>query len=381
LEPGKLKSPVPPGWMSMMPSLRKGFTTGTAAAAAAKAAILRLQGESPQRVSVALPDGGLLEIEISKSGCFDERSAFAEVVKDAGDDPDVTDGIVIRALVRCGGPGIRINGGTGVGRVTKPGLPVALGEAAINPVPRRMIERVIRESPFSKGLEVVIEVPEGETVARRTLNARLGIEGGISIIGSTGIVEPMSESAWQEALQLQLKVAQAAGFRAIVLTPGRQGAKSAELFGVPANQIAETGNFIGLMLDSSRELGFEKILFWGYLGKLVKVAGGSFNTHNKQADGRMETLAALAALHGAGNKVLDGLLTANTMETALIILEEAGLAEPVLDHAAERLCERARERSGIQSIGCVMLDRSGRIRGCSQSAKRICEAESWPVKW
>jgi cobalt-precorrin-5B (C1)-methyltransferase len=365
----------------MTPLLRKGFTTGSAAAAATKAAILRLQGESPERVSVALPGGGSLEIGVRISGCLDEWSAFAEIVKDAGDDPDVTDGIVIRAVVRRGGSGIRIDGGTGVGRVTKPGLPVAPGEAAINPAPRWMIEQVIRESPFSENLEVTIEVPEGETVVLKTLNARLGIEGGISIIGSTGIVEPMSEAAWQEALRLQLCVAQAAGYRAIVLTPGRQGAKSAEAQGIPDDQIAETGNFVGFMLDCCGELQFKTVLFWGYLGKLVKVAGGSFNTHNKAADGRRETLAALAALHGAESRVLDALLTANTMETALIILETAGLAATVFNHAAERLCERAVERSEIQNIGCVMLDRSNRIRGCSQSVKKICEAELWPVKW
>lgn len=364
-----------------MRELRKGYTTGAAAAAAAKAAGYRLFGAIPGQVTLRLPDGNFLTIPIINSGFGLAGEAFAEVVKDGGDDPDVTNGIVIRAVVRRIAAGVLIKGGQGVGRVTKPGLPNKPGESAINPVPRRMITEALADLTSEGGWEVTIEVPEGERVAIRTLNPRLGIIGGISILGTTGIVEPMSEEAWQESLVAQLLVIKALGLKTAVLTPGRQGAVTALNHGIPEEHLAEMSNFVGYMLDKCLEFDFSSVILWGHYGKLIKVAAGNFQTHNRISDGRMETLAALAAVNGVSAQVVADIINSNTTEEAVDRLAQVKMDRLILDRAAERISLRIRERVKGILVGAVLTDRQGAVRGVDQGAVQIIEAEKWKMNW
>lgn len=364
-----------------MRELRKGFSTGAAAAAATKAAAHRLLGTVLDQVDLNLTNGIGLVIPISNSGIGLSGEAFAEVVKDGGDDPDVTNGIVIKAVVRKIGAGVKICGGKGVGRVTKPGLPIEPGEPAINPVPRRMIETALNDVTAEGGWEVTIEVPEGERVATKTLNPRLGIIGGISILGTTGIVEPMSEEAWRLSLASQLSIIKALGHRTIVLTPGRQGASVAINSGIPEDQVAEMSNFVGYLLDKCFELGFASVILWGHYGKLLKVAAGNFQTHNRVSDGRLETLAALAAVNGVSTPTVAEILQANTTEEAVNRLTQLKLDRIILNQAAERISRRAQERASGLSVGAVLTDRQGSVRGIDPGAYKIIEAEQWKMNW
>jgi cobalt-precorrin-5B (C1)-methyltransferase len=364
-----------------MTELRKGFTTGTAAAAATKAAIYQMAGQAVAEVTVTLPNGAQLVIPVQESGVTAFGAYYAEVIKDGGDDPDITNGAIIRSLVRQHGPGITINGGSGVGRVTKPGLPVALGEAAIKPVPRRMICQAITESPIKNDLEVTIEVPRGAELAVKTLNPRLGILDGISILGTSGIVEPMSNEAWQVSLVSQLQVIRAAGFLTVVLTPGRQGLNWATAKGIPEVQIAEMSNFVGYMLEQCAEKGFQAVLLWGHYGKLVKLAAGNYDTHSRMSDAKLETLTAITAVCGGTIDLIKQIFYANTTEEAVGYLTARNLDRIVLDQVAERATQRALMRVKNLLVGCVLLDHQGRIRGSDQGAQKIVEAEQWQINW
>ena len=286
--------------------LRCGYTTGTCAAlAAAGAASLLLSGEAPRALSLITPKG--IPVTVEPVELFWENgAAVCGVAKDGGDDADATDGLVIRARVETiEEPEIRIDGGEGVGRVTKPGLDQPPGAAAINRVPRRMIEeqarRVCDTLGYAGGLSVCISVPGGEEAAKRTFNPMLGIEGGISILGTSGIVEPMSEKALVDTIAVELRQAAALGARDVILTPGNYG----ETFlrdhpqaarGVP---VVKCSNFIGDALDLAGNRGFSQVLLVGHAGKLVKLAAGVMNTHSRYADGRAEVFCAHAAVCGA----------------------------------------------------------------------------------
>ncbi len=364
----------------MMKELRKGFTTGTAAAAAVKAALYFMAGSECRTVMVSLPKGGQLEIPVQECGRSDSEPGvyYGEIIKDAGDDPDVTHGLVIRAEVRpIPGAAVVLKGGCGVGRVTKPGLPVPPGEPAINPEPRQMILQAVAEAPIRQGLEITIVVPRGAEVASRTLNPRLGIVGGISILGTSGIVLPVSDDAWRESLVPQLKVIAAAGYDMALLTPGRQGLNWALRWGIPEEQIAETSNFIGFMLEQSREAGLKEVLLWGHFGKLIKLAAGVFNTHSQVADARLETLIAVGALCGVSEALLRQLDSANTTEEAVQYLAGAGLDRLVLDAVAERASRKASERYGPLTVGTVLLDRDGACRGWDRTAQRLMRERRW----
>ena len=363
-----------------MTELRRGFTTGTAAAAATKAAIFKMAGQSLVEVMVTLPNGGQIAIPV-RIWRTDGGTYYAEIVKDGGDDPDITSGVIIRSVVKRQGNAISIKGGYGVGRVTKPGLPVAPGEAAINPVPRRMISQAIQESPIKNNLEIIIEVPQGLELAAQTLNPRLGIVDGISILGTSGIVEPMSNEAWQTSLVSQLQVIRAAGYTSVVLTPGRQGLSWGVAHGIPEARIAETSNFIGFMLEQCVEKGFQAALLWGHYSKLVKIAAGNFNTHNKISDGRLETIAAITAICGGEADLIKRIFYANTTEEAVEYLTIKDLDRIVLNKAAERATERAMGRVKGLLVGCILLDRGGQIRGNDDGAKKIIEAEQWQINW
>jgi len=342
-------------WVDNSP-LRLGYTTGSCAAAAARAAArLLLTGERPSEVQLATPAGELLTLPV-ESPSSRPGSASCGVRKDAGDDPDVTDGLVVFAdveLRETGGEGVRvaIRGGEGVGVVTLPGLDQPVGEAAINRVPRQMIlDGVAGEAEragFTGSLAVTIRVPGGEEIAERTFNPRLGITGGISILGTTGMVEPMSEDAYVAAIRAELSVLAAAGEPRVLLTPGSYGRDFLrEMEGVPDRLAVKCANFLGDAIDAATTLGFREILLVGHLGKLVKLAGGMLNTHSRYGDCRMELLAAHAALAGAGREVVQALMEASTTVRGGEILKEAGLLAPVMASLAEKIQGTLRRRAG-----------------------------------
>lgn len=361
--------------------LRRGFTTGTCAAAAGRAAALALLGRNPGRVSVILPDGGSAVLDVGGVVCF-EGCATACVNKDAGDDPDVTHGARIEAMVRFLPEGIVVRGGRGVGVVTKPGLAVPPGQPAINPVPLRMIkENVTAVLPSGCGAEVTISVPEGERLARQTMNSRLGIVGGISILGTTGIVEPMSEEAFKQALVPQLQIARSAGYGTLLLTPGRRGVRLAgEILGVPGEAVIMTSNFVGFMLEECGQHGFRRVVMWGHAGKLVKLAAGVFQTHNRIADGRAEVVAALAGARAAEAGVIKEILAAPTVEAIVPILRDAGL-EAVWYDLASRAGRRASLYSrGILQVGTVIFSYDGTLLGYDPAAVELLNDAGWPLK-
>ncbi|MGQ9497161.1 MAG: cobalt-precorrin-5B (C(1))-methyltransferase CbiD [Desulfotomaculales bacterium] len=356
--------------------LREGYTTGACAAAAAKAATLLLfTGCVPETVRVLTPAGRELCLPVADAAVNAGR-ARCGVVKDAGDDPDVTDGLTICAEARPIPAGVVLRGGPGVGVVTQPGLPVPVGEPAINPVPRAMILREVGSVlPPGRGVEITISVPGGNEVAARTFNPRLGIVGGISILGTTGVVRPMSEEACRESLGLLVDVAAARGLVRLVLVPGRSGEEFAvKRYGFPPGAVVQMSNFVGFMLKRCAARNVKEVLLLGHHGKLSKVAAGVFHTHSRVADGRLEVLAAVAAAEGAAAETVNELLSCTTVEAAVGVLERAGLAQ-VWDCLAARASARA--QAFVENrlrVGTVLLDRSGAILGVDRVATEIAAA-------
>ena len=352
-----------------MSFLRYGITTGACAAAAAKAALITVLDKPVERVSVPTPIGLRLEVPVKECRKTGSESALACVVKDSGDDVDVTDGLKIIATVRVTDDGkVTIKGGEGVGVVTKPGLPVPVGEPAINPVPRIMIENALREVlPPGKGAEVNLDVPSGREVAEKTFNPKLGIVGGISILGTSGVVKPYSLEAYRRSLVPQIDVALARGYTCIFLVPGNIGDKFAkQIFNVPEDAIVQTGDFVGYMLRKAIEKGAKNIVLLGHAGKLVKLAAGIFNTHHKVADARMEVIAAYAGAAGANPQLIDKILHSNSAEEAITLLKEGKLAKPTFDLIAERIRLRCTEKvEGKAKISVVIISLDGEILGKS----------------
>lgn len=350
--------------------MRCGVTTGASAAAAARAAALLLfLGEQHSEVNILNPQGISIIVPL-KNVAYIEGGARGVVVKDGGDDPDVTNGLDIIADVRLTVDGLCIKGGVGVGTVTMPGLPVPVGEPAINPVPLAMIREAVSDLvPPGHGLEITISVPGGEQAAKRTLNQRLGITGGISILGTTGIVRPMSEEALKDSLVPFVKKASAMGFRRVVLTPGGMGLRQAvDIYGFKPDSVIEMSNYVGFMLEKCADEGMESVILWGHIGKVGKVAGGIFNTHSRVADGRREILASYAALCGAKKELIAEILNINTLEGALNHIEESGLNE-VFDIIAERASLRAAQHVWEKMrVGTVLTARDGRILGIDRNA-------------
>ena len=322
--------------------LRSGYTTGTCAAAAAGAAArMLLTGKILHETEVLLPAGKRLTLPLTDV----QRGADAvscAVVKDSGDDPDITDGIAVHARVSCGGEGVVITGGEGIGIVTKPGLDQPVGAYAINSVPRRMIAQAVQQAAEDCGAEcgfrVEIFIPGGAELAKKTYNPHMGIEGGLSVIGTSGIVEPMSTAALLDTIRLEINMRKAAGERILLLTLGNYG----EQFLV-RNHAALSGrevrcsNFLGDAIEMGTDAGFDGILIVGHIGKLVKLGSGIFMTHSATADGRMETLIACGVLAGADPAVLRRLTDCVTVDAALDILESAGCMRDVLDALTGRI--------------------------------------------
>lgn len=346
--------------------MRRGYTTGTCAAAAAKAAVDTLFSDGTGKaevVEITLLSGEKITLQVANSEVIGDIARCC-IVKDAGDDPDVTDGAHICAEARKIKEGIILKGGEGVGIVTKPGLKVGVGEPAINPVPRKMIIEGVRDVlPEREGVEVTIYVPQGEKLARRTMNKKLGIIGGISIIGTTGIVEPRSEEAFKASLAPQIDIALAKGYDEVVLTPGRIGEKNALGRGISEDAIIQVGNFIGFMLEECAKKGVKKVLLFGHLSKLTKVAAGFFNTHSKVADARIETIVAHASASGADKNIVGRLLDANTAEHAMEILRENDLLK-VFDSIAREAGKRSMEYvENSMDIGVGLVSLKGELVG------------------
>lgn len=334
--------------------MRYGFTTGSCAAAAAKAAAyMLLTGQIKNQISITTPKG-IVYIPHIIDICRKERSVSCAVVKDGGDDPDVTTGAHICAAVsfaQADKPQIQIEGGAGVGRVTKPGLDQPVGSAAINHVPREMIAREVAQvcevCDYRGALLVVISVPEGESIAERTFNPRLGITGGISILGTSGIVEPMSSQALLDTIRVELRQHRAQGERMIAVSPGNYGLDFMKnTYGYDLDRSVKCSNFIGAAIDMAAELGFEAMLLTGHIGKLVKVSGGIMNTHSKEGDCRMELLVAAAAAEGAQTEILQQLLGSVTTEEAVRLLQENNLKSAVMKRIIEKIKFYLNKRSG-----------------------------------
>ncbi len=275
--------------------LRSGYTTGSCAAAAAKAALLVLCGRrTPDDVDIPLPDGTRLTLPIENTKSQDGR-VTAAVRKDAGDDPDVTDGVLVKATVEFApGAEIVLAAGDGVGTITKPGLAVAPGEPAINPVPRRMIREAAREAT-DRGVIVTLSIPGGKELAEKTFNPRLGVRDGLSILGTSGIVRPFSSSALRDALKCSLEVARACEVKHPVFVPGRIGARAAQRhFAVSDEQLIEVSNEWGFMLDAAEDYPFDRLLALGHPGKLAKLAGDQWDTHSKRSHSAVPLVAELA---------------------------------------------------------------------------------------
>ena len=314
-------------------ALRRGWTTGTCAAAAAKAAFAALvTGDFPDPVAVALPRGERPSFALAMTH-IDGNAATAGVIKDAGDDPDVTHGALICATVRLGaaGSGVIFRAGEGVGTVTRAGLPIAPGEPAINPVPRRMIADAIAEiaaaNACAADAEVEISIPGGKALAAKTLNARLGIVGGLSILGTTGVVVPYSCSAWIASIHSGIDVARAAGLTHIVGSTGANSESAAQkLYGLPEIALIDMGDFVGGMLKYLRRHPVPRVTIAGGVAKMTKLAQGLADLHSKRGEVDLATLAKFVTAAGARERIQHGVLAASTAAQAFAIARAAGIA-------------------------------------------------------
>ncbi len=370
--------------------MRCGYTTGTCAAAAAKAAAqMLLSGRKVTEVSVRTPS----DITLTLPVCEIQMKAHAvscAVQKDSGDDPDITNKILIFAEVSyihnnsnivndtaAVKPQIIVDGGVGIGRITKKGLARPVGAAAINPVPLKMIEAALKETAeafgYEGGLQAVISAPQGVEIAKKTFNPQLGITGGISILGTSGIVEPMSEQALIDTIRTEMKMHLADGEQTLLITPGNYGQDFLhETLKIELKRSIKCSNFIGDTIDMGCELGAKGMLFVGHIGKLVKLGAGIMNTHSKMADGRMEILAACAVRAGAGIEAVRNILDCVTTDAALELLKN----EKILGKTMEQLmlqidaCLQKRGGDNMQ-IGAVVFSNEYGLLGKTEQADEL----------
>lgn len=358
-----------------------GYTTGTCAAAASKAAAATLLGEEKiEYIKLTTPKGIELVLEVLD---LEKGEGYVKcgVRKDAGDDPDVTHGLVIYSKVEFAEDGIEIDGGEGVGRVTKAGLEQPIGNAAINKVPRQMIKEALIEeaekSGYTGGLKATISVPEGRKTAEKTFNPRLGIEGGISILGTSGIVEPMSESALIRSLEIEMTQQVELGRKNIVVTLGNYGKDYLDgLEDFPLKDTVKCSNYIGEVIDTAVNLDAESIVFVAHIGKFVKVAGGIMNTHSRNADCRAEILMAAALRAGADKETALRILDTLTTDEALDIIDEKGLLQEVIEIICDKISFYLNHRCyGKIKTDAMIFSNSrgylGETKGFKEAVERI----------
>ena len=362
--------------------LRKGFTTGTCATAATAAAIsMILNQDIEEKVTVSTANGVEVTMDI-KDPSFGELTASAAVEKDGGDDADATHGLLIYSTVTLlpDSNDIEIDGGEGVGRVTQKGLKCDVGMAAINPTPRAMIEKTARQLLGPNcGAKIIISVPGGEETAKLTYNSRLGIVGGISILGTTGIVNPMSEESWKASITIELTMLYNQGYRSVVLAPGNYGEDFAtNVLGIPPHRIVNMSNFVGHVLKEVQRIGFTRVLMVGHMGKFVKVAGGIFSTHSKDSDARMEIIMANLALLGAPVELLEKVDKCITTDAAGTLIEEYHYEEVyqvLVDKMKFRSERLLRNRKPEVSIDVVTFGTEAGYLASTQTLEEI--AEEW----
>ena len=374
--------------------LRYGYTTGSCAAGAARGAVrMLLSGETLSEVELDTPKGITLTLQLHDI-TRGETYVSCAVQKDAGDDPDTTNGILVyvkaekfsvsaaeqdgeERKTERSRPQIILDGGVGVGRVTKPGLSQNVGEAAINPVPRAMIlreaEEAAQEYDYEGGLKLTVSVPQGEEIAKKTFNPRLGILGGISILGTSGIVEPMSEKALIESIHVEMKQHFCQGEDFILVTPGNYGADYLrEHMSIPFENNIKCSNYVGETIDMAIDMGVKGILFVAHIGKFVKVAAGIMNTHSHSADARMEVLASNAIRAGASLECAKEILNASTTDEAIDVLEKYQILQKTMKEILDRIQFYLNHRSYEQILlGAVIFNNTYGYLGQTADAEKL----------
>ena len=388
--------------------MRYGFTTGSCAAAASKAATyMLLTGKIKEEIQITTPKGIVYnaKIEDIQKG---EGYVSCAVRKDGGDDPDITTGMLVYSRVSfvtngaqpdgvdgkaeseglagavgengvAGAERIIIDGGEGVGRVTKPGLDRPVGDAAINTVPREMIKAAVNDIcdlyDYDGALQITISVPGGEELAQKTFNPKLGIEGGISIIGTSGIVEPMSTQAIKDTIKIELRQRYESGFDYVAISPGNYGLDYMKnTYGYDLDKSVKCSNFIGDTMDMAKELGFKEVLYVGHVGKLIKVAGGIMNTHSKEGDSRMEILSYLAIQRSDDINSIREMSKSVTTEEAAKILKRMGICDEVMKDANDRICRNLERRAGDEiKVQCIMFSKELGELSVSDGARELVE--------
>ena len=381
--------------------LRYGYTTGSCAAGATRGAVrMLLSGASLSEVELQTPKGITLNLQLHDI-TRGETHVSCAVQKDAGDDPDTTNGILVYAKVEKISAeaakniidnqntdskkviihsSIILDGGVGVGRVTKPGLSQKVGEAAINPVPKAMIlreaEEAAQEYDYEGYLKITISVPEGEEISKKTFNPRLGIMGGISILGTSGIVEPMSERALIASIQVEMKQHFCQGENYILVTPGNYGADYLrEHMTIPFENNIKCSNYVGETIDMAIDMGVKGILFVAHIGKFVKVAAGIMNTHSHCADGRMEVLCASAIRAGGTLECAREILEAGTTAEALAVIDRYGILEETMAIVMEKIQFYLDHRSYEQILlGAVVFSNVYGLLGQTRDARKLMGA-------
>lgn len=367
-----------------MKKLKNGYTTGTCAQGAAKAALMMLIRRKPlKKINVITPSGVNLKLSVLDPVIGAHRASCA-VIKDSGSDPDVTNGTRIYAQVKFSRrPGVLIRGGKGIGRVTRPGLASAVGEYAINPVPRKMITKEIlpylsycarigKGKERMRGFEAVLSAPDGERLSRLTFNPRLGVVGGISILGTTGIVEPKSLAAYKASLALQLDVLKACGYKKAAVVLGYVGEKFCkDTLKLKDDVIIKVGDHIGFILKQCAKKKINEVFLAGHIGKLVKVAAGQFNTHCQYGDNRISTIVSYARQFGSSEAVIKEIARQDTAEAAVKVLKDNSLDE-VFDKIAEGAAEKIDSLvNGALKITCLILSLKGEILASHPKSRRI----------
>ena len=356
--------------------MRFGYTTGSCAAAACKGATeILLSGQKRETVSLMTPKGILLTLQLKDIHTEPDKVTCA-IQKDAGDDPDTTNGILVYATVqKTKTPGILLDGGIGVGRVTKAGLSQKIGEAAINPVPKAMILREATETAekydYEGGLKIIISVPEGVEIGKKTFNPRLGI----TILGTSGIVEPMSEAALIQSIHVEMKQHFSQGEEYILATPGNYGADYLrEHMDLPYERNIKCSNYVGETIDMAIDMGVKGILFISHIGKFIKVAAGIMNTHSHCADARMEVLASNAIRAGAPLECAKEILNASTTDEALDILNRYQITQQTMKEILDRIQFYLNHRSYEQILlGAVIFSNTCGYLGQTADAAELIE--------
>ena len=364
--------------------LRTGYTTGSCAAAAAKAAAhMLVSGEVIGEVSLMTPADIRLYLEVEDI-VKEKNYVSCAIRKDSGDDPDVTNGILVYARVTFVQDDVVkskviLEAGEGIGRVTQKGLEQSIGDPAINLVPRRMIREAVEEelqkAGIDRGVRVMIWVPDGAEIAKKTFNPKLGIEGGISILGTTGIVEPMSEKALTDTIFVEMKVRRENGMDYCYVVPGNYGSDFLhDTLGYQEDAAVKCSNYVGEVIDDAVRLQMKGILLVGHIGKFIKLAAGIMNTHSRQADGRMEILAAHAAMAGGSRELISQLMECITTTAALELLEKEGILKEVMSTVMIKIEEHLKHRAGDGlEIGAVMFSKEMGILGKTSDADRLTQ--------